>query len=93
MHGIGQTESRIQDLIDMLECTDPAHEGCRERGSHFFEGLPPSLRMRIQERLDTKKRALRTEAEWERRKAAGMTAGGDQFRAMLDDLLRKYGPT
>jgi hypothetical protein len=31
-------------------------------------------------------------SEWESRKAAGLTVGGAQYRAMLDDVLRKYLP-
>jgi len=92
MHGTWPVESCTLELIEMLECSDPAHTGCREEAQARFEGLPRGTKDYVREMRHRKEHAGRADLEWERRKAAGMTAGGDQYRAMLDEALRKYVP-
>ena len=92
MHGTEEPASYTQELIEMLECSDPTHTGCRERANAMFERLPPSTQTSIRHKREGKERELRTELEWERRKAAGMTVGGDRYRAMVDEIQRKYVP-
>jgi hypothetical protein len=92
MHSIGQSDSIIRDLIAMLECGDPMHSDCRERGQDYLEHLSPDLQASIQQRREREKRAHRVELEWERRKAAGLTVGGDRYHAMVEEILSKYTP-
>lgn len=90
MHGDTSGESYTQELIDMLECLNPAHQGCREKGQAIFENLPRRAQEYVDEKREGPYRARRAELEWERRKAAGWTVGGDHYRATLEELLRTY---
>jgi hypothetical protein len=93
MHGGDEpVESYTQELIEMLECSDPSHAGCREKGQALLDVLPRLAQARIHQIRERNERARRVDLEWERRRAAGMTVGGDQYNAMLDDLRRKYLP-